>query len=947
MNWHSKSIEEVTNYFRVTPISGLSSGQVRDNRDKFGKNFIPATKAKPAILTLLEQFNDPIIYILIIAAILNAIFSDLKDTIVIATVVFLNTIIGFVQERKASDALKALRQIAAPMAKVIRVGLPTQPSIRDSVQQLIETTDVVCGDVIVLESGMRVPADARLVETQNLIVDESMLTGEAFPVHKQAKALIDLKTPLAERITMTYSGTIIQKGRGLAIVTEVGNQTEFGKITKTLAEAEDTASPLSLQMEKFGKGLSIAIMTIVALIFITGFLRGNNWLTMMLTSVGLAVSAIPEGLPVAVTVTLSIGLYQMAKKNAIVKKLAAVETLGSTNVICTDKTGTLTRNQMTVLKFYTGFEEISISGTGYDRIGTVTTQDGIDVTNLDDHQALKFVMMVSSVCTESAITLDLPDSKEWTITGDPTEAALMIAAQKLHFKCPECKTYVDIPFESENQLMAVSFIKDNHNLLLIKGAPEKILENCTTMLDRDANKVELNTKLLQDKALEFSEHGLRVLAMAYMEKPNTVATLESIENLTFVGFAGIYDAARPEAAEAVNRCHGAGIRVIMITGDNPKTAQTIAKHVNIAKEKDAPVVITGMELDEISDDELFDRVPDIDVYARVAPHHKYRIVQQIQKHNKVVAMTGDGVNDAPALKQADIGVAMGSGTDVAKESAQMILMDDNFATIVNAVRRGRVVLHNLQHIILYILATSLGGLLTIAMSVAVGFPLPILPAQLLWINLVTDGTSTFPLAFEKEHGNVMVFRPRERNSALISRSMVYRVVICGFIMMLGTLGVFWLYGHQIIGMQYTDIQKDPILLNIYSKAQTMAFCVLAFFQIWNVQNSRSEERSLLFKLPYAGGESIDRVSPSQNPILLGVMLLAILLQVSAVALPFMNDLLDTVPLCTKDWLLVIGLTFSIIIIVEIIKISKALYNKARGIVRQDVNLESLNIDYEK
>jgi Ca2+-transporting ATPase len=383
----------------------------------------------------------------------------------------------------------------------------------------------------------------------------------------------------------------------------------------------------------------------------------------------------------------------------------------------------------------------------------------------------------------------------------------------------------------------------------------------------------------------------------------------------------------------------------MITGDNPKTAQAIAKAVNIGADKEFPQVITGLELDELTDEELFEKAAYLDVYARVAPQHKFRIVKQIQKHNKIVAMTGDGVNDAPALKQADIGIAMGSGTDVAKESAQMVLMDDNFATIVGAVRRGRVVLHNLQHIILYILATSFGGLLTIALSVAVGFPLPVLPAQLLWINLVTDGTSTFPLAFEKEHGNVMVFRPRQKDAPLITRKMIYRVVLAGFIMMIGTLGIFYMYAHSIIGIPVRSIEANPEWNAIYLKAQTMAFCVLAFFQIWNVQNSRSDDRSIFFNLPYAGGEHIDRVSPAKNPILLGVMLLAIALQLSAVALPFMNTLLDTVPLSFAEWGIVVGITFSIIVIIELIKIATAIYNNHKGIVREDVNLDTLKYEH--
>jgi Ca2+-transporting ATPase len=410
--------------------------------------------------------------------------------------------------------------------------------------------------------------------------------------------------------------------------------------------------------------------------------------------------------------------------------------------------------------------------------------------------------------------------------------------------------------------------------------------------------------------------------------------------MTFVGFAGIEDAVRPEAAVAVQKCYNAGIKVVMITGDHSKTAQAVAKAVGIGSDKPMPIAINGKEIDDLTDEQLYDKVPHIDVYARVAPHHKFRIVKQLQKHGNTVAMTGDGVNDAPALKQADIGVAMGSGTDVARESASMILIDDNFATIVKAVRRGRVVLQNLQHIIMYILATSFGGILTIAASVLVGLPLPILPAQLLWINLVTDGTSTFPLAFEKEHGDVMVFLPRKKESPLISRTMLYRMLLAGTIMMVGTLGVFY-FSLPLPLNEIKEIASDPNRakeLNYYlSVPRTLAFCVLAFFQIWNVQNSRSVERSIFFNLPYPGGERIDKASPFRNPILLAVMLLAVLLQVSAVELPFMRTLLNTTDLSLYHWLIVISTTFSIIVIIEISKVSKAYYDNAKGHLREEIN----------
>lgn len=910
MAYFSESVDQVLDHFKVDRDEGLNEDQVEKSREEFGNNEVSEKKEKPAIILLLEQFNNPIIYILIVAAIVNYIAASPKDAIVIAVVVFLNTIIGFVQERKASNALKSLKKMASPNARVIR----------DGKQQDIETKDVVVGDILLLESGVRAPADARLIESHNLTVDESMLTGESFTVDKNAQAEVDEDAPLGDRLTMIYSGTIIQKGRGKAVVTAVGSDTEFGKISEKISEAEESKSPLQKQIAAFGKHLSVAILIAVVAIFIIGLLRGTDWVLMMMTAVGLAVSAIPEGLPVAVTITLSIGIYQMAKHKAVVKKLAAVETLGSTNVICTDKTGTLTKNQMTTTRFFAGGEIYDVSGTGYEKDGKVTKKDSEEKVDTEENEALKYFNMIGAFCTESTIS---SENGEWKVTGDPTEASITIATKKMGYAEDRYKIYRDIPFESENQLMAVRIENSDNSYALAKGAPEKILDRCNTIIDPDGQESELDRDEIMELIDEFSEDGLRIIAMAYSsELGNETLELDNLKDLTFVGFAGIQDAVRPEAVEAVEDCNDAGIKVVMITGDHVKTAQAVAKSVKIVKEGEDVKALNGSELEKMDDEQLFVEVRDTHVYARVAPQHKYRIVEQIQKNDKIAAMTGDGVNDAPALKKSDIGVAMGSGTDVAKEAAHMVLMNDNFATIVQAVRRGRVVLHNLQHILLYILATSLGGVLTIATSVAMGLPLPLLPAQLLWVNLVTDGTSTFPLAFEKEHGNVMLKKPRKKDAPLVTRDIIMRISFAAVIMMIGTLGVFYYSAENI----YEPTQYE------LEYAQTMAFCILAFFQIWNVQNSRSVDRSLFFNLPGKKDKSgksrkIERVGILTNPTLLGVMLIAIALQVAAVEISVMNDLLHTVPLTFSDWGIVISVTFSIVIFVEIGKFIWSLTRK--------------------
>ena len=913
MKWHSLSADEILKHFGSDKKKGLVSEQIDYNREKFGINSLMEQKDKSMVRLLFEQFNDPVIYILAAAAVVTVLVGHAKDSLVIGFVIILNTLIGFFQERRAADALKALKRMAAPSARVIRNGK----------QETVSAADVVCGDIMLLESGMSAPADGRLIESQSLLIDESMLTGESFSIEKFHNREISEDAPLGDRITMVYSGTIVQKGRAAAVVTSVGRDTEFGKISEKVLEAEETVSPLQKQIEKFSKKLSIAILSIIVAIFAIGFLRGNEWIQMLMTSIGLAVSAIPEGLPVSVTITLSIGVYQMAKHKAVVKKLAAVETLGSTNVICTDKTGTLTKNQMTTTKYFLAGEEYEVEGSGYMNEGKVKDKNGT-IANYDYNPAVELAAKVSALCTESSI--DLKD-KEWVITGDPTEGSLQIAAEKMEFPLEGWDVSVDLPFESEIQMMAVKATKDDKKYVFVKGAPEKVLARCSSAIDSDANNIDINNDFLLGKIKEYSDQGLRVLTLAYCEKcTEKPLNFEDIRELTFIGFACIQDSIRKEAADAVHECHNAGVRVVMITGDHVQTARAVGKSIGLAPEKEVPDAISGVDLDAMDDDELFNRAPELDVYARVAPHHKFRIVKQLQRHKNTVAMTGDGVNDAPALKQADIGIAMGSGSDVARQASHMVLLDDNFATIVNAIRRGRVILQNLKHIILYILCTSFGGILTIATSVILGFPLPVLPAQLLWINLVTDGTNTFPLAFEKEHGNVMHFPPTTKRTSLLTGEMILRIFGAGLIMMLGTLGIFYYTAGDVY-----NVSGDELL-----KAQTMAFSVLAFFQIWNVQNSRSVDRSLFFKLPHPmmlqpgmEGQKLDPAGPFRNPVLLAVMLLSIILQVGAVALPFMNVVLDTVPLALNEWALVFGLSFGIIIIIELAKLIEAYLNTAR------------------
>ncbi len=907
MNIHSKPLASVIEDLNANTAAGLNDANVQKARETYGFNELPPPKETPMWLQFLQEFNDPIMYILIAAGIVNALVAEPKDALVIAFVVILNTVVGFVQERRAESALKSLKKLTAPTARVLRNG------------QMIEipARELVLGDVLLVESGTRLAADARLFDASTLQVDESMLTGESMAVTKNPTVELDDHAPVGDRLNMLFAGTIVQRGRGKAIVTGIGLGTEFSKISTEIQNVEENESPLQERLEGFGKYLSIGIVAIVVMIFVIGWLRGESPLTMALTAIGLAVSAIPEGLPMSVTITLSIGMRLMAKRHAVIRKLVAVETLGSTNVICSDKTGTLTRNQMTAVKLFSGGTEWGISGTGYDKKGVISGLGG-EAVNLTQHESLTWLVRTGQLCTETRLKDAGSEATAFEVVGDPTEAALLVLAHKAgkDAEREQWDVSIDLPFESERQFMAVTATNGDKRYVLLKGSLERLLPRSSVMLQSDGSRVPIDTALLQQQTERFAEQGLRVLFLAMKEVPDAVSSheLENMNDLVFVGLVGIVDPAREDAREAIAECRNAGIRVKMITGDHAKTAQAIAYDLRLTGET-KPDVLAGRELEAMSDEELYKRVENTDVFARVSPTDKLRIVKQLQRYNLVVAMTGDGVNDAPALKQADIGIAMGSGTDVAKDVSGMVITDDNFVSIAAAVRRGRVIFSNLRHILIYILTTSLGGVLTVASSVLAGFPLPVLPAQLLWINLVTDGTSTFPLAFEKEHGNVMHYKPRKRDEALLSSRMIGHIIFCGAWMMMGTLALFW-YNLNILQL--------PVL-----KAQTIAFCTLAMFQIWNVQNSRSLERSLFWNLPgRKTGEGIEKISFMDNLPLLGVMVFGVVMQIGAVELPFMDTILNTpYSLDAADWMRVAAVSLSIIVVVEVEKLVLALKNK--------------------
>jgi magnesium-transporting ATPase (P-type) len=891
LNWHnldSKNVFDKT----YSSLKGLSEEEAVFRLKEFGENKLTLEKKQSKLKLFFGQFNEPIIYILMCAAVITLIIGDISDSIVIMVATFLNAIIGYVQELKSDDAMKALAKMAALKAKVRR-------SRKDVI---IDSERIVPGDIVLLESGTKIPADLRLVEANNLSIDESMLTGESVQIHKTTEPVKDENPPIAEKINMAFSGTIVTRGRGCGVVIATGKHTEFGKIAKMISEQEQPLSPLQIQLAKFGKAITTIVVAAVILIFILGELLRHIPLTeMALTAVGLAVSAIPEGLPIAVTVTLSIGLYKMSKRNAIIRRLAAVETLGSTTIICSDKTGTLTKNEMTVNDIYSGGQLFTVTGTGYNPVGEFLL-NGEKIDPKQNNDLIK-TLCIGYICNESKLESTM---NRYKVVGDPTEGALLASGLKADIENNKMYRNIEvesvIPFESDNQYMASLVNCDGKYYIFIKGSFEKILE----LSNKEAineNIVDINEERLKTFFNQMTGKGLRVLALAFKpldRKPEEFTENDIAPGFILSGLQGMMDPPREEVITAIRDCHIAGIKVVMITGDHQKTAEVIAKRLGIAK--DDISVLTGKDLDSMTDNELFKQVNYVNVFARVSPAHKLRIVTQLKKHGHIAAMTGDGVNDAPALKASDIGIAMGSGTDVAKEASSMVVADDNFASIFSAVEYGRIIYNNLQNILLFVLTTSVGGMLTILISILIGFPIPFSPVQILWINLVTDGTSTVPLAFEEGEKDVIYQKPRDPGSNIISPRMIVRLLITSILMCIMILVVF---KYEIDSMSQSMPYNDAV-----KYARTIAFTTFAFLQIFNAHNCRSFKRSLF------------SIGVFKNKYLLMVHSISITLQIILVETEIGWASFSTVPLgmgLNSGWITIIGITLFLILTVEVLK----------------------------
>ena len=895
-HWHNLTIQETYNALDAS-YEGLTVPEAEKRLVKYGPNEIDKGKRISKLEIFLAQIKNPLVYILLIAAGISLISAHYFDAIVIGIIIIVNSLIGFTQEYRAEEALEALMSAAAPEAEVIRKPEGKQ----DYIEMRMPTSVLVPGDIILLNEGSKVPADARLIEAFNLEVDEAMLTGESFSVGKTIDQ-ISGEQAVADRKNLVYSGTVVTRGRGRAIVYATGKDTEMGEIATLILETDKAISPLRLQTELLSKNLGFLALIVAVITVIIGLITALELREIFMFALADAVSTIPEGLPAVMSITLAIGVNRMAKQNAIIRRLPAVDTLGAASVICSDKTGTLTTNKMTVQEIFTGEKDIRVTGTGFRPFGDfLIDNEKMDVCADPD---IIMALTIGALCNNSRL-FQLEDSENWEIRGDPTEAALIVAATKADcFKETLEKQFAridEIPFNSSNKFM-VTFNQEDTDTVntFVKGAPEIILSQCKYIqINGEINELTPEKRnAVIDMNHQMAEKALRVLGLAYKIIPND--EIEAMKNnfdneqdleLIFMGLAGMMDPPRPEVYEAVKRCKKAGVRVIMATGDHQITARAIAEDIGLIPKGGR--VVTGAKMDKLDEEGLDNILEETSVFARVAPEHKHRLVGSLQRHGYVVAMTGDGVNDAPALQAAEIGIAMGiSGTDVTKETAEMILTDDNFASIVNAVEEGRYIFTNVRKVVKFLLSTNFGEDLTLLLSLILfaGQGLIISPVQILWVNLVTDGILDVTLAMEPKEKELMDEPPRARNARIINREILINIMIVGLVMTAGTLFMYYFASNGNRAYR-----------------QTMVFTTLAMFQVFNAFNCRSRTQSF-FSMPFFS-----------NPYLLIAIITSVVLQILAVNIPLMQNLLGTAPLTAADWGRIFLLTSSIFFVDEIRK----------------------------
>ena len=898
-NWFSKSAEDVKEQLETDFENGLTTEQVAKKQEKYGLNELKAKKKKTLFQKFLEQFKDFTIIVLIVAAIVSGIVGvsegeGITDTVIILIVVILNAIIGVVQESKAEKSLEALQKLSDHASKVIRNGK----------LEVIPSKQLVPGDIVVLETGDYIPADLRIIEAVNLKSQEAALTGESVPVEKQTEIIKDEKVGIGDRTNMLFSSSLVTYGRGKGIVVDTGMNTEVGKIASMLDNTEETVTPLQEKLNKLGKTLGIAAIAICVVIFVIGLIYGKEPIHMFMTAVSLAVAAIPEGLVAVSTIVLAIGVQRMVKKNAIVKKLPAVETLGSATVICSDKTGTLTQNKMTVKQLYYNNKLLDIESSE------------IDVTNNE----LKQLVYASMLCNDTKIGANNE------LTGDPTETALIDMGFKLDFNPPlfnQMPRVEEIPFDSDRKLMTTVHKIGDKYIVYTKGGVDELVNKSIGYIINGEIKYNLDEfrKEINKNNTEMAKNALRVLAMGYKEldhMPSKEEMQDIEKDIIYIGMVGMIDPPREEARVAVEKCKTAGIKTVMITGDHKITAIAIAKSLGILENEEE--ALTGLELEQMSDEELTKNIRNYSVYARVSPEHKVRIVRAWQAQGEIVAMTGDGVNDAPALKKADIGCAMGMvGTDVAKEAADVILTDDNFATVVSAVEEGRRIYDNILKAIQYLLSSNVGEIIVLFVAILItpllakwfgitniGELEPLLPIHILWINLVTDALPALAVAFDPANKDIMNRKPIDSKKGIFTKGMTWRVIYQGIMIGVLTLIAF------CIGLATPNIEGTPeyvehVKIEI---GQTMAFSVLALSQLVHIFNVRDNKNSIF------------KTKPFNNKTLLGAIAISAMLMITILLVPGLRQIFSIWELPVENIMEVIGLVLAPLVIVEIFKLLK-------------------------
>lgn len=901
IRWDRRSVQDVLQEFRISLDAGLNTEQVSENQKKYGLNQLKETSKKTFLSKVADQFKDFLILILLAASVVSFSIGEKTDAMIIVAIVIINAMLGLYQEGKAEKAIEALQKLAAPNANVIRNGAPIS----------VPAEQLVPGDVVVLETGDIVPADLRLVESYNLQIEEASLTGESVASEKRAEDICEEDVSLADRKNMAYASTILTYGRGKGVVVSTGHDTEIGKIAEVIQGYEEESTPLQKKLARLGKQLGIIVLAVCVVVFVIGILQNLPMLDMFMTSVSLAVAAIPEGLPAIVTVVLSLGMGKMASKHAIVKKLPAVETLGTTTVICSDKTGTLTQNEMTVVKVFVDEHILDVEGEGYEADGRICHEkEEVDVETVPTLERLLEITLLANDAKLKRL-----ENGKLGVMGDPTEGALITLANKWDIYSKDYEEAHprknELPFDSDRKMMTTFHenIGENPVVSFTKGAPDVVLSRCSYW-EKNNEIVELNEELrekISEVNQKFSKNALRVLALAYrsFEKMPEEITVDEIEKeMIFVGLVGMIDPARAEAKEAIKLCKYAGIIPVMITGDYKETAFAIGQQLGMVE--DISQAMMGTELEQYNAEQMREIVKDKRVYARVSPEHKVKIVTALKENGNIVAMTGDGVNDALAIKKADIGIAMGiTGTDVAKNTAEVILTDDNFASIVDAVQEGRIIYSNIKKFVSFLLSCNIGEILIVLVSILMKLPVPLLPIQLLWLNLVTDSFPALALGVEKGDEDIMNQPPRDPQEPILDKKTSIRITVQSIAITIATIGAYQYGLHH-----FTEHSLEG--------ARTIAFVTLILAELLRSYSARSESHTVM---------SIGMFS--NRALTLGTVF-SLFMTLIVIYIPFMRTLFHTVFLGAEEWSRIIPFALIPFVVGEVYKLFHKSTNRTQA-----------------